>query len=191
MLKIYKTSDIVNNFVRFLVLPPMLFASFGFCFNDSQNALFVGLFFLILAIAIGMFPTVPSTKINNKIIILDEEGQKMTFQTPLYTHIIPFDEIEQIVFIGSQEILRNNDYIAMGAFNFLVSEHFRIKKKNSVIIDNIPLLSPEIIEILDKHTGAVTAFLKNDNLINKIHIKILGAIWILLSIILFFIIKGL
>ena len=193
MRRVYKTSDTINCFLRWLGLPPLICAGLGFCFNSNQNALFLGILFLAIAIALGKSPTNSSfAKINHKTIILDEENQKMTFQTPQYTLIIPFKEIERIEYTKPQEILHNEHYRSIhSGFNSIYLEHFRVVKKNSEIIDNIPLLSTEIIDILNKHTSGSQTLLKVGNMVDKIFMKILGTIWVLLSITLFFIVNSL
>ena len=193
MQRVYKTSNTINCFLRWLILPPLISAGLGFCFNSNQNALFLGILFLVTAIALGISPTNSSfAKINHKTIILDEENQKMTFKTPQYTLIIPFQDIERIEYTKPQKILHNEHYRSIhSGFNSIYLEHFRVVKKNSEIIDNIPLLSTEIIDILNKHTSGSQTLLKVGNRADKIFMKILGAIWILLSLTLFFITNGL
>ena len=193
MRRVYKTSDTINCFLRWLGLPPLICAGLGFCFNSNQNALFLGILFLAIAIALGKSPTNSSfAKINHKTIILDEENQKMTFQTPQYTLIIPFQDIERIEYTKPQKILHNEHYRSIhSGFNSIYLEHFRVVKKNSAIIDNIPLLDPEILNILNKYTGSSQTLLKVGNRVDKIFMKILGTIWVLLSITLFFIVNSL
>ena len=193
MRRVYKTSDTINCFLRWLGLPPLICAGLGFCFNSNQNALFLGILFLAIAIALGKSPTNSSfAKINHKTIILDEENQKMTFKTPQYTLIIPFQDIERIEYTKPQKILHNEHYRSIhSGFNSIYLEHFRVVKKNSAIIDNIPLLDPEILNILNKYTGSSQTLLKVGNRVDKIFMKILGTIWVLLSITLFFIVNSL
>lgn len=184
-MKKFTTIDTLNHFFWWLGFPPIFCAGIGYICNGHPNSLIVGFIFLIMAFILPNGSRIPEYKLTQ--IILDETNKTITIITVLSssicnsrsTRIVSFDDIYNIEYTGAQQIMP-----------LLYLEHFNMILYNGSCINGIPLLKTEIIYILKKYIPHITPGIINRCKLDDYIMNVLAFIWVLTSIVLFFIVKN-